>query len=61
MGKSWLSNGIAMLLRSLFPYLVVAVFVLLIDRVFIRVEEKMLADQLGGQWETYQKKTRRWI
>jgi protein-S-isoprenylcysteine O-methyltransferase Ste14 len=53
--------GIAILLRSLVPYLVVAAFVLLIDRVFIRVEEQMLADQFGGQWEAYRKKTRRWI
>jgi len=53
--------GIAILLRSLVPYLVIALFVLLIDRVFIRVEEKMLADQFGGQWEAYRKQTRRWI
>lgn len=53
--------GIAILLRSLLPYLVVAVFVLLNDQVFIRVEEQMLADQFAGQWEVYRKQTRRWI
>ncbi len=53
--------GISILLRSLFPYLVIAIFVLLIDQVFIRVEEKMLADEFGDQWEAYRKRTRRWI
>ncbi|MGD0005892.1 MAG: isoprenylcysteine carboxylmethyltransferase family protein [Anaerolineaceae bacterium] len=53
--------GIAILLRSLAPYLVIALFVLVIDRVFIRVEEQMLADQFGGKWEAYRKQTRRWI
>ena len=53
--------GIAILLRSLAPYLVIALFVLVIDRVFIRVAEQMLADQFGGKWEAYRKQTRRWI
>jgi len=53
--------GIAILLRSLLPYLAVAIFAFLIDRVFIRVEEKMMADRFGDQWEAYRKKIRRWI
>jgi len=53
--------GIAILLRSLSPYLVIAIFILLIEWVFIRVEENMLADTFEGQWEAYRKKTHRWI
>jgi len=41
--------------------LVVAGFVLLIDRVFIQVEEKMLVERFGGQYEAYRKQTRQWI
>jgi len=61
LGFALILIGIAILLGSLLPYLVVAVFVLLIDRVSIRVEEKMLAGQFGEEWEAYRKKTRRWI
>jgi protein-S-isoprenylcysteine O-methyltransferase Ste14 len=33
----------------------------LIDRQFIRVEEKMLAETFGEQYEAYRKQIRRWI
>jgi protein-S-isoprenylcysteine O-methyltransferase Ste14 len=49
------------MLSWLFPYLVVAGFVMLIDRILIRVEEKMLADQFGVHKEAYEKQTRRSI
>jgi protein-S-isoprenylcysteine O-methyltransferase Ste14 len=45
----------------LFPYRVIAGTVLFIDLVFIRVEEKMLANQFGVQWEAYRKHTGRWV
>ena len=61
LGFSLILLGIAILLRSLLPYLVVAAFVLLIARVFIRVEEQMLADRFGDQYKAYQKKTHRWL
>lgn len=60
LGFALILIGIAILLRSLLPYLIVAIFVLLIDRLFIRIEEQMLAGQFGDQWKTYRKKTRRW-
>jgi protein-S-isoprenylcysteine O-methyltransferase Ste14 len=61
LGFALILVGIAILLRSLLPYLVIVLFMLLIDKVFIRVEEKILADQFGDQWETDRKKIRRWI
>jgi len=53
--------GIAILLRALSPWLVVIVFAVLIQRVFIRLEEGMLAEQFGAAWDSYCKNTRRWI
>lgn len=61
LGFIFILFGVAILLGSLSPYLIIPVFVILIDRVFISIEEKMLADQFGAEWETYKNKTRRWL
>ena len=53
--------GVAVLLRSLTPYLFVIAFVILIDRAFIRMEEGMLARKFGAAWNAYRRTTRRWI
>jgi len=53
--------GIALLLGSLTPWLVIPVFAMLIDRIFIRGEEQMLADRFGQEFLDYQRNTRRWI
>lgn len=53
--------GIAMLLGSLMPLLVIPVFVLLMDIIFIRMEERMLANKFGDAWQNYQVRVRRWI
>jgi protein-S-isoprenylcysteine O-methyltransferase Ste14 len=53
--------GIAIFVGSLTPYLVVIVFPLLMDKIFIRVEERMLEDTFGEAWLEYKKKVRRWI
>jgi protein-S-isoprenylcysteine O-methyltransferase Ste14 len=36
-------------------------FALLIDRIYIRVEERMLAETFGAKWRAYKAKTRRWL
>jgi protein-S-isoprenylcysteine O-methyltransferase Ste14 len=54
-------SGCALLLGSLTPFLVIPVFMILIDRRFIRVEEQMLASKFGAAWQAYCAKTRRWI
>jgi protein-S-isoprenylcysteine O-methyltransferase Ste14 len=61
LGFIFIMLGIAILLGSLSPYLVFLVFVILIDRVFINVEEQMLADKFGVEWEAYKNRTRRWL
>jgi protein-S-isoprenylcysteine O-methyltransferase Ste14 len=45
----------------LFPTTLVGSVPLVLDRVFIRVEERMLAETFGSEWETYCSKVRRWI
>lgn len=53
--------GIAMLLESLLPFLVIPVFAVLMDVLFIRNEEHMLAHKFGAAWQGYQAKVRRWL
>jgi len=53
--------GITILLRSISPYIVVFVFVILIDRMFIRNEEGMLEGKFGDEWEQYRSRVRKWI
>ena len=53
--------GVAILLRSSTPYLVIIAFAIFIDRVFITVEESMLAQKFGSSWVEYKQKTRRWM
>jgi protein-S-isoprenylcysteine O-methyltransferase Ste14 len=53
--------GIAVLMGSLTPYIVVLAFAVLIDRWFIGTEEAMLAETFGVEWEKYKRTTRRWL
>jgi protein-S-isoprenylcysteine O-methyltransferase Ste14 len=53
--------GIAVLLRSLTSYLIPVVFAVLIDRMYIAVEERMLAEKFGMEWQAYKQSTRRWL
>jgi protein-S-isoprenylcysteine O-methyltransferase Ste14 len=53
--------GIAALLGSLSPFLVVPVFAVLLDRRFMTAEERMLEETFGATWREYQKRVRRWI
>jgi protein-S-isoprenylcysteine O-methyltransferase Ste14 len=53
--------GLAILLGSLFPLLIVPVFAVVMDRVFIVVEERMLGEKFGQAWLDYKGRTRRWL
>ena len=53
--------GIAILLRTVSPFVVILAFVILIDTAYVRVEERMLAEKFGPAWETYKSTTRRWL
>lgn len=53
--------GIATWLGSVTSWLVILPFIFLISRVFIRTEEKMLAESFGSDYEEYCLRVRRWI
>jgi protein-S-isoprenylcysteine O-methyltransferase Ste14 len=53
--------GLAIFLRTLSPYIVVGAFAILMEVVFIRVEEAMLADTFGAEWVAYKERVRCWI
>ena len=61
MGMALILLGIAVLLGSLTPYVIIPVFVILMEVVFIREEERMLEEKFGRVWLAYKKKARRWI
>lgn len=61
LGFGLIMIGIALLIRTLTPWFVIPVFVVLMDRVFIRVEEQMLEARFGATWLAYKAKVRRWI
>jgi protein-S-isoprenylcysteine O-methyltransferase Ste14 len=53
--------GLAVLLGSLTPFFVIPIFAVLMDRVFIVIEERMLAEKFGQEWVDYGTKVRRWV
>jgi protein-S-isoprenylcysteine O-methyltransferase Ste14 len=53
--------GMAVLLGSLTPYLVIFVFIYLIRRKFVLPEESMLHQTFGERYEEYLRKVRRWM
>lgn len=53
--------GVAVLMGSWTPYVVVVVFAVLMDVLFIRVEERMLEKTFGEAWREHKTKVRRWV
>lgn len=53
--------GIASLLGSLTPYVIVFGFAIFMHIVFINFEEKKLEETFGEAWLQYKKKVRQWI
>lgn len=53
--------GIAFLMGTLMPFIVVPVLAVSIELVFIKVEETMLEEKFGRTWVEYKQKVRRWI
>ncbi len=53
--------GIACLMGSLTPFVVAIILAVLLDRRFIRVEERMLAERFGDAWSQYKARVRRWM
>ena len=53
--------GIAILMGSLSPLIVIVLFAALMELVFVRTEEKMLEQHFGLAWTEYKSKVRKWI
>ena len=51
----------AVVLGSLTPFLVIPIFILLIQKIFIEKEEEFLSERFGKKYIEYKKKLRRWI
>jgi protein-S-isoprenylcysteine O-methyltransferase Ste14 len=61
LGFTLILIGAAILLGSLTPWVIIPVFALLMEVVFVRAEERMLGEKFGPAWLAYKKKVRRWI
>ena len=53
--------GLALLLGTVTPWVPAVAFAILMDLRFVRVEERMLAETFGSEWESYRARVRRWI
>jgi protein-S-isoprenylcysteine O-methyltransferase Ste14 len=54
-------TGAAFSIGTLTPFLVIPVFMILMEMVFIKTEEKMLEKKFAQSYMTYKQKVRRWI
>jgi protein-S-isoprenylcysteine O-methyltransferase Ste14 len=61
LGMVLIVAGIALLGGSITPWVAVAGLALLLDRVFIVAEEKMLKETFGEDFEQYCGRVRRWL
>jgi|WetSurMetagenome_2_1015567.scaffolds.fasta_scaffold414073_2 protein-S-isoprenylcysteine O-methyltransferase Ste14 len=43
------------------PYGIMILFAILMDRMFIQVEERNMEQKYGPVWQAYKKKVRRWF
>jgi len=59
-GMVFILIGTGILIGTLM-LLVIPVFALLMEVMFVRIEERMLANKFGTTWEEYQANVRRWI
>jgi protein-S-isoprenylcysteine O-methyltransferase Ste14 len=61
LGLTLILFGIAVFLGSLTPFVVVIVLPILLDRLFIAQEERMLEEVFGERFREYRNRVRRWI
>lgn len=61
LGMSSILTGEAIILGSLSTLIVVGCFIVIMQKVFIEVEEKMLFEKFGNVYIDYKRKTPRWI
>lgn len=53
--------GIAILLGTLSPFIIVPMFAIAMDWIFVIAEEEMLEQHFGEKWKQYRAEVRRWF
>jgi protein-S-isoprenylcysteine O-methyltransferase Ste14 len=53
--------GLAVFMGTITPLIIIVIFALLLEVVFMRMEERMLEQQFGSAWITYKSKVRKWL
>jgi protein-S-isoprenylcysteine O-methyltransferase Ste14 len=61
LGMSLIHLGIGIFLGSISPFLVIPVFIYLVEKRFIALEEQKLEEKFGIEWNNYKKFVRKWI
>jgi len=61
LGMSLILLGESILFGSLSPYVIVIIFTLLIQYIFIKVEEEMLLEKFGTEFIEYKSNVRSWF
>ena len=61
LGMVLILTGVAFLLATLTPFIIVPVFAVVIDRVFIDAEETVLEERFDGRYRQYRQEVRRWL
>jgi protein-S-isoprenylcysteine O-methyltransferase Ste14 len=61
LGMVLIVSGIAVIERSVTPWIVVAALAVLLERIFILREENMLQEAFGTVFQEYRMRTRRWL
>ena len=61
LGMVLILMGIAILLGSLSPFILIPFFIYLIQSVFIVHEESMLEERFGDEYRAFKRKVRRWL
>ena len=53
--------GLATFMGTITPLIIILIFAILMEMVFVRTEERMLEHQFGLAWDTYRNKVRKWF
>ena len=61
LGMIMILVGASVLMGTLSPFTIIPVFAIIMDKVFIVTEERMLEERFGESWRSYRNKVRRWI
>jgi protein-S-isoprenylcysteine O-methyltransferase Ste14 len=61
LGMVMILTGVAFLLGALSPFIIIPIYAITMDRIFIVTEENMLDERFGSKWEQHKANVRRWI